>query len=128
MPLREYDNLMSLMKFSALSTQSKKHVKYASCLVYVVHYIAQGYYFGCGSVWARNLVSDIKGGNRLRASENRVLRRIFGRKRNELTGGWRKLHNEELRNFYSSPSITRTNKLWRMGRECSTIWSDVECI
>jgi hypothetical protein len=49
------------------------------------------------------LVADIKGGTyiRLRAFENRVLRRIFGRKRDELTGGWRKLHNEELHNLYS---------------------------
>jgi hypothetical protein len=38
--------------------------------------------------------------------ENRVLR-IFGPKRDEETGGWRKLHNEELYNFYSSPSIIR---------------------
>jgi hypothetical protein len=38
--------------------------------------------------------------------ENRVLRRIFGTKRDEVTGGWRKLHNEELHNLYSSPSIT----------------------
>jgi hypothetical protein len=36
--------------------------------------------------------------------ENRVLRRIFGLKRDEATGDWRKLHNEELNNFYSSPS------------------------
>jgi hypothetical protein len=39
--------------------------------------------------------------------KNRVLRRIFGSKRNEVTGGWRKRHNEELRNMYSSPSIIR---------------------
>jgi hypothetical protein len=38
-------------------------------------------------------------------SENRMLRRIFGPKRDELTGGWRKLHNEELRDLYSSRSI-----------------------
>jgi hypothetical protein len=37
--------------------------------------------------------------------ENRVLRRIFGPKRDEATGGWRKLHNEELHNLYSSPNI-----------------------
>jgi hypothetical protein len=37
--------------------------------------------------------------------ENRVLRRIFGPKRDEVTGEWRKLRNEELRDFYSSPSI-----------------------
>jgi hypothetical protein len=40
----------------------------------------------------------------------RVLRRIFGLKRAEITGGWRKLHNEELRNFYSSPNIIRMIK------------------
>jgi hypothetical protein len=42
--------------------------------------------------------------------ENRVLRRIFGPKRDEVTGGWRKLHNEELHNLYSSPSIIRMFK------------------
>jgi hypothetical protein len=39
--------------------------------------------------------------------ENRVLRRIFGPKKDEVTGGSRKLHNEELHNLYSSPSIIR---------------------
>jgi hypothetical protein len=39
--------------------------------------------------------------------ENRVLRRICGSKRNEVTGGWRKLHNEELHKLYSSPNIIR---------------------
>jgi hypothetical protein len=39
--------------------------------------------------------------------ENRVLRRIFERKRDEVTGGWRKLHNEQLNNLYSSPNIIR---------------------
>jgi hypothetical protein len=43
-----------------------------------------------------------------------VLRRIFGPKRDEVTGGWRKLHNEELRDLYSSPSITRIIKSRRM--------------
>jgi hypothetical protein len=43
--------------------------------------------------------------HRLRVFEHRVLRRIFGQKRDEVTGGWRKLHNEELHNLYSSPSI-----------------------
>jgi hypothetical protein len=46
--------------------------------------------------------------------ENRMLRRIFGLKRDEVTGSWRKLHNEELHNLYSSPSITRMIKLRRM--------------
>jgi hypothetical protein len=46
--------------------------------------------------------------------ENRVLRRIFGPKRDEVTGGWKKLHNEELHNLYSSPSIIRMIKSRRM--------------
>jgi hypothetical protein len=60
--------------------------------------------------------------------ENRVLRRIFGPKRDEVIGGWRKLHNEELHNMYCSPSIIRITKSrrmrWagnvaRMGRRCA---------
>jgi hypothetical protein len=46
--------------------------------------------------------------------ENRVLRRIFGPKRDRVTGGWRKLHSEELHNLYSSPSIIRIIKSRRM--------------
>jgi hypothetical protein len=46
--------------------------------------------------------------------ENRVLRRIFGPKRDELTGEWRKLHNEELHNLYSYPDIIRQVKSRRM--------------
>jgi hypothetical protein len=48
--------------------------------------------------------------HRLRVFENRVLRRIFGSKRDEVTGDWRKLHNEELHNLYSSPNIIRMIK------------------
>jgi hypothetical protein len=44
-----------------------------------------------------------------------VLRRIFGPKRDEVTGGWRKLHNEKLHNLYSSPSIIRIIKSRRIG-------------
>jgi hypothetical protein len=46
--------------------------------------------------------------------ENRVLRRIFGPKNDEVTGNWRKLHNQELRDLYSSPSIIRIIKLRKM--------------
>jgi hypothetical protein len=46
--------------------------------------------------------------------ENRVLRRIFGPKRDEVTGKWRKLHIEELHNLYSSPNIIRQIKSRRM--------------
>jgi hypothetical protein len=46
--------------------------------------------------------------------ENRILRRIFGPNRDEVTGGWRKLHNEELHNLYCSPNIIRMIKSSRM--------------
>jgi hypothetical protein len=46
--------------------------------------------------------------------ENRVLRRLLGPERDEVTGGWRKLHSEELHNVYSSPSIIRIVKPRRM--------------
>jgi hypothetical protein len=52
--------------------------------------------------------------HRLRVFENRVLRRIFGPKRDEEKGGWRKLHNEELHNLYFPPSIIRIIKSRRM--------------
>ena len=51
---------------------------------------------------------------RLRVFENRVVRRVFGAKRDEVTGEWRKLHKEELRNVYSLPNIVRVVKLRRM--------------
>jgi len=51
---------------------------------------------------------------RLRVFENRVLRRLFGPKWDIVTGEWRKLHNEELNDLYSSPSIVWTIKLRRM--------------
>jgi hypothetical protein len=47
----------------------------------------------------------LKEEHRLRVLENRVLRRILGPKRDEMIGGWRKIHNEELHNLYCSPSI-----------------------
>jgi hypothetical protein len=43
--------------------------------------------------------------HRLRVFENRMLRMIFGSRRDEVTGRWRKLHDEELRDLYSSPSV-----------------------
>ena len=51
---------------------------------------------------------------RPRVFQNRVLRRVFGSKRDEVTRGWRKLHNEKLNDLYSSPIIIRAIKSRRM--------------
>jgi hypothetical protein len=59
--------------------------------------------YGC-ETWSLTIREEHK----LRVFENRVLRRIFGPKRDGVTGGWRKLHNEELHNLYSSNK--QTNK------------------
>jgi hypothetical protein len=56
------------------------------------------------------LVADIEGGPRLRVFENRVLRGLFGPKRDEVTGEWRKLHNEELHDLNCSTNIVRVIK------------------
>jgi hypothetical protein len=65
--------------------------------------------YGC-KTWSLTLREE----HRLRVVENRVLRRIFGPKRDEVTGEWRKLHNKELHDLYSSPSIIRIIKSRRM--------------
>jgi hypothetical protein len=65
--------------------------------------------YGC-ETWSLTVREEHKP----RVFENRLLRRIFGPKRDGVTGGWRKLHNEELHNLYSSPSIIRTIKSRRM--------------
>jgi hypothetical protein len=52
--------------------------------------------------------------HKLRVFENRVLRRIYRQKRDEIRGAWRKLHNEVLRNLYTSPNIIRMIKSRRM--------------
>jgi hypothetical protein len=56
----------------------------------------------------------LREGHRLRVFENRVLRRIFVPKRDEVTGEWRKLHSGELHNLYTSPDIIRQIKSRRM--------------
>ena len=65
--------------------------------------------YGC-ETWSLALREE----RRLRVFENRVLRRVFGAKRDEVTGEWRKLHNEELSDLYCLPNIVRVVKSRRM--------------
>ena len=63
----------------------------------------------CGN-WSLKLREE----RRVRVFENRVLRRVFGTKRDEVAGQWRKLHNEKFRDLYSLPNIVRVVKSRRM--------------
>ena len=65
--------------------------------------------YGC-ETWSRILRDE----RRLRVFQNRVLRRIFWSRRDEVTGKWRKLHNEELNDLYPSPNVFRVIRLKRM--------------
>jgi len=71
--------------------------------------------YGC-KTWSLTLREE----RRLRVFENRVLRRVLGPKRDEVTGEWRKLHNEELSDLYSLPNIVRVVKIEKneMGGAC----------
>ena len=71
--------------------------------------------YGC-ETWSLALREERK----LRVFENRVLRRIFGPGKDEVTGEWRRLHNEELNDLYSSPNIVRVLKIEKneMGWAC----------
>ena len=65
--------------------------------------------YGC-ETWSLTLLEERK----LRVFENRVLRRIVGPRRDEVTGEWRRLHNEEINDLYPSPNIVRVIKSRRM--------------
>jgi len=65
--------------------------------------------YGC-EIWSL-ILREVR---RLRVFENRVLRRVFGPKRDEVTGEWRKVHNEGLNDLYSLPNIVRVVKWRRM--------------
>jgi hypothetical protein len=82
--------------FSHLSSKDDKVKIYKTIILPVVFY-------GC-ETWTLTVREEQK----LRVFENRVLRGIFGPERDEVTGGWRKLHNEELHNLYSSPNFVTT--------------------
>jgi hypothetical protein len=96
-----YSSVQSFLSSRLLSRNVKVKI-YKTKITPVVLY-------GC-ETWSVTLREE----HRLRVFENRVLRRIFGPKRDEVSGELRKLHNEELNNLYSSPDIIRQVKSRRM--------------
>ena len=89
-----YHSVQNLLSSRFLSKNLKIKI-YRTIILPVVLY-------GC-ETWALTL----REGRKLRVFENMVLRRIFGPRRDEVTGEWRRFHNEELNDLYSSPNIVR---------------------
>ena len=96
-----YHSVQNILSSRLLSKNLKIKV-YRTIILPVVLY-------GC-ETWSLTLREDRK----LRVFENVVLRRIFGPRRDEVTGEWRRVHNEELNHLYSSPNIVRVIKSRRM--------------
>jgi hypothetical protein len=96
-----YLSVHNLLSFRLLSRNVKVKM-YKTIVLPVVLY-------GC-EAWSLVLREE----HRLRVFENSVLRRLFGRKRDEVTGEWRNLHSGELHDMYSSPDIIRQIKSRRM--------------
>jgi hypothetical protein len=96
-----HHSVKNLLSSHLLSKNIKIRI-YKSIILPVVLY-------GC-ETWSLTLREE----HRLRVFENRVLRRIFGPKRNEVTGDWRRLHNEERHNLYSTSNIIIMIKLSRI--------------
>ena len=92
-----YYSVQNLLSSRLLSKNLKIKI-YRTIILPVVLY-------GCEN-WSLTLRDE----RRLRVFENRVLRRVFGPKKDDVTGEWRKLHNEELRDLYSLPSTVRVVK------------------
>ena len=84
---------------------SQLHQSVGYFLVFILFTVGCGDLYGC-ETWSLTLREE----HRLRVFENRVLRRVFGPKRDEVTGEWRKLHNEELSDLYFLPNIVQVVK------------------
>ena len=96
-----YHSVLNLL-YSRLLSKNLKIKIYRTIILHVV-------LFGC-ETWSLTLREERK----LRVFENMVLRGIFGPRRGEVTGEWRRLHKEELNDLYSSPNIVRVIKSRRM--------------
>jgi hypothetical protein len=96
-----YHSVQNLLSSHLLCKTVKIRI-YKTIILHVVLY-------GCDT-WSLTIREE----HRLRMFDKRVLRRIFGSKRDEVTGSWRKLYNEEIHNLYSSPSVIRMMKSRRM--------------
>ena len=114
-------NYSSLLCNHQVLTQTMKQIEILNVYIYYPIKILSVVLYGC-ETWSLTLREE----RRLRVFENRVLRRIFGSERDEVTGEWRKLHKEELNYPYCSPSIvlviTSRRMRWaghvaRMGRD-----------
>jgi hypothetical protein len=92
-----YYSVQNLISFSLISKNIKITIYRTIILTVVLDWC---------ETWSLTLREE----RRLRVSENRALRRLFGPKRGEVTGEWRKLHNEELNYLYFSPNIIRVFK------------------
>jgi len=97
-----------LLSFGAQSLSSSLLSKNIKIKIYRTIMLSDVVY-GC-----ETLSLTVRKERRLRVFENRVLRGIFGPKRDEVTGEWRRLHNEELNDLYSSSNNVRVNKSRRM--------------
>ena len=99
-----------------IGTATKRHLdlKHAQFLLNSLYvFVTYAFLYGC-----ETLSLTLREESRLRVFENRVLRRIFGPKRDEVKGEWRRLHKEDLNGLYSSPNIIRAIKSSRMRRRC----------
>jgi hypothetical protein len=92
-----HNSVQGLLSSSSLSKNTKFKIYRTIILLLVLH----GY-----ETWSLTLREE----HRLRVFDNRVLRKIFGPKRDKVTGEWRRLHNEELNALYSSPNIIWVTK------------------
>ena len=112
-----YYSVQNLLSSSLLPKNLKIKI-YRTIILPVVLY-------GC-ETWSLTLREE----RRLRVSENRVLREIFGPRRDEVTGKWRKLHNDELNGVHSSANIIRMIESRRieMGVDCNMYGGEERCL